>query len=294
MARSIEEIKKMMTDLFIGDETIQQAYQLTPGKTFEQEFSKASIESILFYCVAFCTNFLERLFDLFRSDSETYIANMKPHTVRWYATKGLAYMHGVPLLPDSDVFDTTGLTDEQITTAKVVQYCSCNETYNQNNRLILRIKLAKEAAGVLGPLTDVQLDGVREYFARVKDAGVPMLIESNVPDRLKMKWMVYYDPLILDNEGNRIDGNGTGVVRAAIKNYLTKLPFNGLYAIQKHEDYVQLVPGVKLCPVQLAQRKIFAYDWQYINVSVVPDAGYFKFYDEGDLEIVYIMQNEIV
>lgn len=294
MARTKADIKKQMTVLFISNETIQLAYGLDTAKTFDEEFSPASVENILFENFAFSGWILESNFDLLKSDVAAYISAMKPGSLKWYATMALAYQHGFSLLTDSDVFDNVGKTDEEIADSKIVKYAACVEELNQSGRTILRIKVAGAGADDLEPLSSVHLDGVKEYIARVKYAGIPIRVESNAPDAIKMKWTVYYDPLILDASGNRLDGTGEDVVRKAIKEYLTKLPFNGIYAIQKHEDYVQSVSGVALCPVQMAQKKYADYDWNNIMQIAVPDAGYMRFADDGDLEIIYVQKGALV
>ena len=49
MARSVQEIKKQMTDAFMADELIREKYQLQEGDTFDARFSLVSLENILFY-----------------------------------------------------------------------------------------------------------------------------------------------------------------------------------------------------------------------------------------------------
>ena len=91
MAKTVAEWKKVITDQFISNEQVILAYNLQAGKTFEEEFSKASVESILCYSVAYCAWVLEQLQELFRKDTEEYIAKMRPHSQRWYAEKALAF-----------------------------------------------------------------------------------------------------------------------------------------------------------------------------------------------------------
>lgn len=283
-----------MTDQFVGNETIRTSYGLTVGKTFEEEFSVASIESIIFYSVAFCAWLLESVFDLFTTDVKAYIDNMKPHTTKWMVNMALAYQHGFSLLADSDKFNNTGKTADQVSASKIVSYAACTEQLNQYGRPYLRLKAAKNAGPDLGPLAAAELSGLTEYVKKVKDAGVMIQVESLPADSLKMSWEVYYDPLLIDANGNRLDGTGNDVARVAIKEFLTKLPFNGIYALQKHEDYVQTVPGILLCHIFYAQTKYGAIPWADVNVLATPDSGYIRFVSDADLLIQYIPQSEVV
>ncbi|MCO5290525.1 MAG: hypothetical protein M9959_02175 [Chitinophagaceae bacterium] len=291
MAKTIQEWKRIMTDQFIGNEVIKTTYNLQPGKTFEDEFSTASVESILFYAVAFCAWLLETLFDLLRADTVAYIATMKPGTTRWYATKALMYQHGFSLLPDSDVYDNAGHTDQDVADSKVVAYAACVEEPTQGGRMRIRLKMAGDGGEDLQPLAEPVVEGVQAYFDRIKYAGVPIKVESKAADQLQMAWKVYYDPMILDATGSRLDGTGEKMVEARIKEYLKQIPFNGIYAVQKHEDYVQATEGVVLCPVQWAKHKYGDYGWMNIDTLIRPDAGYLRFADEADLEIEFIKKS---
>ena len=55
MARTIAEIKKTMTDRFMEDNTLREAYGITgEDATWDNTFSTVSIENILIYIVAAC------------------------------------------------------------------------------------------------------------------------------------------------------------------------------------------------------------------------------------------------
>lgn len=235
----------------------------------------------------------ETIFDIFKSDVDLKLKELRPHTERWYANKAVAYQHGFNLLPDSEFFDNEGYTDVQIEESKVVKYAAVVEQENQFGRVYLRIKLAREDNDDLAPLTTPQLNGVKEYMKRVKDAGVKLQVDSLPADNIKMKWVVYYDPLILDNNGNRLDGTASDVVKDAIKGYLKKLPFNGIYVLQYHTDEVQLVEGVVIAEITECQTKYGLLPFTAVNVKTTPDAGYLRFIDDTYLEITYLPQTPI-
>lgn len=94
MARTTQDIRRSISEAFIADPTIQQGYHLTPGKTFEEQFSKVSLEAILFWVFASAIHALEELFDTHRKDVAELVAEAEPHTLHWYARKAKAYLHG--------------------------------------------------------------------------------------------------------------------------------------------------------------------------------------------------------
>jgi hypothetical protein len=240
---------------------------------------------LLCYAAAFTINFLEILFDTFTADVTAYVANMKPHTIRWYVNKALGFQFGFELQPETDRFDNGAATADQIAASKVVAFADAVEVPDANGRISLRIKVAAQSGTDLQPITPAQLTALKEYFARIKDAGVPLAITSTAPDRLVENWTVYYDPLVLDANGNRLDGTKQDVVRATIKEYLQQIPFNGIYALQLHENYVKSLHGVVLSNINNAQTGYGNLPLSQINTLMTPDAGYLRFINENDLKI---------
>ena len=77
MARTIEEIKADMTANFIKQRAVISAYGLDGKKTFDQQFSRVSIESILFYVFAAALWTLEKLFDLHTAEVKERIEQLE-------------------------------------------------------------------------------------------------------------------------------------------------------------------------------------------------------------------------
>jgi hypothetical protein len=287
MARGVKEIKDSMTSMFVGDTNIRASYDLDASKTFDEQFSVVSIESILFYVVAFCAWTLEKLFDTHRNDMETLYSEHHAHTFNWYNNKAKAFMYGYPLIPFTSNYDATGLTDEEIAGSHIITHASCVKNVNANGVSFLRLKVAKTAGGELRALSDLEMSAFSDYVAEIQDAGVNVVCTSNEADAIRMRWTVYYDPQILDGAGNRLDGAGSDVVRGAIKAYVQALPFNGLYKLTYHIDALQSVEGVTDAYINEA--------WTHPELSsiyvavqddgVVADAGYFKFYNETELVV---------
>lgn len=71
-----------MTDVFMANDTIKALYGLDPDpeRTFEDQFSKVSLESILFHVVATCIWTLEKMFDRHKQEVDELISELKPHS----------------------------------------------------------------------------------------------------------------------------------------------------------------------------------------------------------------------
>lgn len=138
MARTIEEIKQDMTARFMQMEAVKSAYGLDGSKGFDDCFSRASLESVLFWVFAACVWAHEKLFDLHRADVEARIALLEPHTLRWYVNKAKAFMWDqtgsvkLQLKQDTDVYDLSGLTDtseEALAKYRPVKYAVATHIY---------------------------------------------------------------------------------------------------------------------------------------------------------------------
>lgn len=278
MARTTAEIKKSITDVLIANPDIINAYQLTAGRTFDEEFSAASVESILLFAVAYGIHIHEVLFDEHKAEVLNHIANMKPHSLQWYANKARAYQHGHALIPETDKYDNTGLTDETIENSRIVKYAAVTEQERG-----LRIKVATSDGNDLDALDDAQLPAFTAYMQEIKDAGVKLLITSGVADALKLDLFIKYDSLVLDVQGKRLDGTNPRPVQEAIKNYLKNLPFNGRLELSALVDEIQKVDGVRAPYVTAASAKYGALPFtSFAGQSYLPDAGYLRFMNEDD------------
>lgn len=295
MARTIDEIKKEVTDNFIQNEEIKTRYELEEGKSFDEQFSAVSLENILFSVMAICLWTLEKLFDLHKEEVLSIIKEMKPHSLRWYMNKAKAFQYGDELYAEEDFYDNTGKTAEQVAASKIVSYTAVVE-----HERGLRIKVAKTNGNQLAPLTQGlvgessnELQAFKEYMKRIKDAGVRLLITTDEADKLKLKLKIYYDPLILNNNGQRLDGTDSEPVQKAVRNYLKNLPFNG-YVVQTYlVDALQKVDGIVVPVIENIETKFGTYGFAQMAEIYNPDAGYMVI-DEDDFESITFIPQTVI
>lgn len=286
MARAIIDIKKEMTGQWMASASVQSAYGFPEGASFEDVFSKVSLESIFFYIVAVCQWTLEKLFDSHKTEVAEIISTLKPHTPRWYAARAKEFQYGDNLMEDSDAYDNTGQTQEEIDGKKIVAYSAVVE---QNGGLL--IKVARNAGDDLAPLSDGELAAFTDYVGRVKDAGVVVEVLSREADSLKLGLEIYYNPLVLNSKGERIDGTSASPVEDAIRSYLKNTPFNGMLVLAYLTDALQGVEGVVIPHIESAQCRYGEINWESIRVKYQPFSGYTRL---AGLEVTYIPQTEIL
>jgi hypothetical protein len=158
----------------------------------------------------------------------------------------------------------------------------------------LRIKVAKDNGTDLERLHPTEeMPAFTAYMNRVKDAGVKLLITSTAADELKLSLEVYYDPLILDSTGSRLDGSDNKPVQKAVRNYLRNLPFNGIFVLAYLVDVLQQVPGVVVPHVLAANARFASLPFTSFGVQYQPDSGYLRLINEGDLTITWIAKEPI-
>lgn len=277
MARSIQEIQTL----------ILQAKAQEPALNELNSTSKVAIWRLWVYIIAVAIWSLEKLFDLHRADIDKRLAELKPHTARWYRSKALAFQYGFDLLPDSDKFNNQGHTEEAIEASKIVKYSAVIESKNEG-RLI--VKIAGEQGEQLQPITDAQKQAFEAYLQEIKDAGVRLSVVNYQPDILHLQMKIVYDPLVLDSNGQSII-HATKPVETAIKDYLKRLPFNGELVLTHLIDALQQAEGVKIPHLVLAQSKNITSGGGYgafetIEISKIPTAGYFTIDNFNDISYV--------
>ena len=277
MARTIQEIQML----------ILQAKAQEPALNELNSTSKVAIWRLWVYIISVAIWSLEKLFDLHRVDIDRRLAELKPHTARWYRSKALAFQYGFDLLTDSDKFNNTGHTEEQIEASKIVKYSAVVESPNEG-RLI--VKIATEQGEQLQPITDSQRQAFEAYLSEIKDAGVRLSVVNYQPDILHLQMKIVYDPLVLDSNGQSIL-HATKPVETAIKDYLKRLPFNGELVLAHLIDALQQAEGVKIPHLVLAQSKHIGTNGNYgafeaIEISKIPTAGYFTIDNFNDITYV--------
>ena len=270
MARTLKEIKDAMTATFCQERAVVEKYGLNPKKSFDQQFSSASIENILFYCFAFAIWTLEVLFDKHRTEVERRIEQLEPHTLRWYVNKAKTFMYGYQLVKDADYYDITELSETDIDKARVVKYAVASES---NTVVYLKVA-ARGEDGQPAKLNASQFASLTSYMNSVKDAGVAIKLVNENADNIRINMVVYYDPTVMNSDGAVSDG--TQPVLEAVKTVITNLPFNGVFRKSDLLAAVIDVPGVEVADIVSVKVKTAnAADFADVMGYDKPYSGYY-------------------
>lgn len=266
MAHTVSEIKASMTTQFMSSTTLAGWYGFTVGASFDDTFSKVSLESIIFYIIAVAHFSQETLFDALKVYVNALLATLKPHTARWYRDMTLGFMLDMTLVQDEDYYDTSGMSDSEIASAKVVKYAAAKEATDSS---FLTIKIAGETGGVRSKLSDAVAIQVAAYIQEFKDMGVKINLVNQDADIFNCELDIYYDPILLPDTVR-------DSVNASLTSYIQNLTFNGEYTNQSLVDALQKLDGVRIAELKWAKsRDVNSTVFDTINAKKTPISGYF-------------------
>ena len=266
------EWKRKITGEWMSLSATRKAYpDINPAKEFDEQFSILSVESLLFYAMAYCMMLLEKIFNDRTAELEAKFTSLRPHTIDWYVAKIKAFQYNVTLPIDTDVYPT--INEEK----QIVKYCSVTTT-----RGVLNIKIAgADSSGRPVRLSDssseypMVLKKITAYINRVKDAGVHFVLSSGEADKFSCQLLVHYDPL----------HNVTiQTIKENIKRSLSSMPFDGVYSNMALVDTLQAVEGIKVAEVISSEASYGSNPPVNIVSLYRPDAGYMEL-DEGKTQI---------
>ena len=285
MARSISDIKRQMTTAFVQERAVVNAYNLDTRKTFDQQFSVLSIESVLFYVFAVAVWAVEVLFDKHAAEVDARIEQLEPHTLRWYVSKVKAFMYGYRLVENTDRYDTSGMSDTDIKKAQVVKYAVATE-----DETVVYIKVAGQTEdGKPCLLNKSQFAALKSYVNTIKDAGVSVQLRNEEADLIRINLVVYYDPTLMNERGELSDGSRP--VDEAVQSVITNLPFNGIFRNTDLLEAIKAIPAVVVVDIDSASGGIRAKARNANSYTSVvgynrPYSGYYEI-DGGTANVTY-------
>lgn len=256
----------MAAELMRNEEAAR-VYGFEAGSRFGDVFGAASVENILLYVWAVCAWTVEQLVGRHKSEVTAELEALIAHRPKWYRDKVLLFMEGEELEADSDTYNTEGMSEGEVSAARVVKHAVATESRDAS---LLTIKVAGESGGERRPLTAEQERQLKAYIGEIKDAGVRVALVNMEADTFGCAVDVYYNAMLEP-------GAVQTACQAAIRDYIENLPFNGEYTNMALVDRLQEVEGVKIVELRgsTAQAANESTTTQ-IGARLTPAAGYFK------------------
>lgn len=237
MARTKTEIENAMKLEFMANVELQAKYGFTDTAVFDDTFSIVSLERIWINIVASAIWLLENIFDAFSTEITERINSSIVTTKAWYYSKALEFQYGDDLVFDAATYQFKyAVIDDS---KRVVKYVAVREVIDSS---VTKLKIYYSGDDKL-ELSANERAAFESYIRNIAAAGTHFLFISQDPDSLAVNLQVYYNPLILDSTGTRINGGGKPV-EEAINNYLDNLEYGGIFFSSKLVDMIQEAEGV--------------------------------------------------
>jgi len=230
--------------------------------------SKVAIWRLTFWVTSFLIWWHEKLFDLHKEEIETRAAELITGTALWYRDQSFVFQHGDVITWNGNKFTYPVITASN----RIIKRAAVIEVGGQ-----VRIKVAKlDGAGLPIPLTASEKTSFEGYIQKIKFAGTNVAIISKSADLLKLSVKVYYDPLVLDLNGELISSPGTKPVEDSITSHIASLPFNGKLNLALLTDAIQLSAGVVTPFITSAEAKYDVHPYSPIQDKYTAEAGHMK------------------
>lgn len=229
--RTIQEIKKAMTDEIMNNEGLVKAMGLDPEMEWESQVSSVGIINLLLYIVAVAQYATEWMFEQFKADVEKRIDAALPGTISWYWNKVMNFQYGTDLnqYGNYDLIDPSRM---------IISHCSVLEVYNG-----IMVKVNK--GDDFDVLDEKEKNALAAYLNRIKFAGTAVSVYSYQPDDLNLEIKIWRNPLVLNDDGSAVSGDGRNLIEEAVKKYLDGIVYGGRFNKTKLIDAIQSVEGVE-------------------------------------------------
>lgn len=235
--RTLEEIKQAIRADFVANNTLREAYGLDVTKTFDEQFSKVSIEAILTYIAAVAIWTLESLMAKHKADIDTRIMDNALCSIPWYHAQCLNFQlgHSVEFDPDTYRFQYPSVDEN----ARIVKFASVRQLEVEG---VTKLRIHVSRAGK-DALTESEKQAFEAYIKEIGAAGIHYDIISQSPTPLSFKLQIVRSAMVLDANGNLLNGGGN-VVNEAISGYLDNIVYGGVFNRTKLVDAIQAADGV--------------------------------------------------
>lgn len=232
MARSIATIQSTMD--------AEQATQT--NLTTLNSTSQTAIYTLWKFITSTIINYVEQLWDIYKSDLESIVASAPVGSSRWLQKKVLYFQYDSVTPQVLEIDSNFAISYPVIdATKRLITRCAIITTPVKQ----VIIKVAKSEPPVA--LTTTEKNSLIGYVSDLSFAGINYSVVSLASDKIYIKGNIYYN--------GQYALTISDAVIASINTYLANIPFNGTVSILGLTDAIQSVTGVTdLLLVDVAMR----------------------------------------
>jgi hypothetical protein len=248
----------------------------------------------MIWVFATCSAAVYNVFDWFKEDVTFMIDNERYGHLGWYNRIAKMFRYGENISEsytyDGGSFSESSIYPEELTADELAEANVVKHAFAMENSgsIGVALKVASIDGDTVTQLTSNQLSAFTGYINRVKPAGIPVRIINEPAERLKLVLKIWVNPLVLDLQGNRINGGGNPV-ETAINQYLNSIEFAGEFVVMRLIDFIQRVEGVSVVSFISASSIVGGVETA-ITGRHTPNSGYMKLDETEGLTITYISE----
>lgn len=227
--RTYDEIADHIKQQWLHDAVLRNLYQLDPDTGFDEQLSSASLEAAIIHVFAASVHLMEQVWDDFEARVSEVAASAPVLNARWYHDRALEYQHGDTLryLPGQYRYGYETADD----TKRCIRYAAVRDGINDSDGVpILRICYSDKDRKAV---STEQSQAFQAYIRQIGAAGTHYQFVNGEPKELRIRLDLYRDPLLLDAEGNRLDGQGGKPVDQAVEAYLDSVDYGGTVHVSR-------------------------------------------------------------
>ena len=237
-ARTLTEIIAATRQAWIDNVSLQELYSLDPTKTFEEQFSVVSLESLLTYIFSYIAWLYESIVDNKAADVLAAIDARQYFTIPWYHASALAFQIGDELVYDDNTFRHGYVVVDE--SKRIIKYTTIRQRLVEG---VTKLQVFAAKANKTAMSAD-ELAAFSAYIVQVGAAGTHFQFISLSPDQRELNLTVYYNPQILSSSGLKLS-DSSSPVDGAINAHLDAIKYAGAFNRNKLVDAVQLADGVQ-------------------------------------------------
>lgn len=205
---------------------------------------------------------VEGIWDDYQSNIIAQKDAIKIGTAPWLRLEILKFQYGDALQWNQNT--ATYFYNPIDTTKQIIARCSVTKGSG-----VCTVKVAKLDSGNAVALTSAELTALSAYVSQIEFAGADIVVTSRNADLLNAPMTVYYD-------GTKKLEDIKAIVQTAFDLYLTQLPFNGEYSVNKHADFIENYGGTIIHEVDtgVVQAKSDTGTYNTVTRIYQPVSGY--------------------
>ncbi len=236
-ARTFTDILNGTRQNWIDNQKLSELYTLDVTKSWSDQFSGVSLESLLTYVFSYCIWIFERIVCNTADEVIASIESKQLFSVPWYVAIAKAFQLGYELVYNAETYEFSyAKTDSD---AQIIKYVAIRQRQVEGvTKLQVFATKANKSA-----MTADELAAFSAYIESKGAAGTHFQFISLAPDQLVINADVYYNAQVLKANGEKLT-DGTKPVDLAIADYLNNILYAGAFNRTKLTDKIQQADGV--------------------------------------------------